>query len=236
MALDMFNSTGICEAIRLACQSKVKLTANCTASDTVTVGWTDRFRPNTGGVVYPITGLSIAAELLDSDTDAEPVTISEITDEYTFTLSAACTGTFTTAKKATIGLVTPTVTLGSTASVTDSYVKFKSAINENQFPAIAVFELGGTQAGFTTKQYKQLRTFQILLCRRDAIAEESQQELEDDIQALANSLMEDYRLAGTVRNCWVSAWDMVPPEDPEFDGFSVGGVTLMTETIAQWQK
>lgn len=236
MALDMFDSTGICEAIRLAVQSKVKLTANCTASATVTVGWTDRFRPNTGGAIYPITGLSIAAELLDSDTAAEPVTISEITDEYTLTLSSACSGTFTTGNDATIGLVTPTVTLGSSASVTASYFGFKVAIEANNFPCIAVFEDSGTQAGFTTKQYKQFRAFRILYCRQKAINEESQIELEQEIQALGNCLMEDYRLAGTVRNCWVSAWDMNAPDDPEFEGFDVGQVELTTESIADWQK
>lgn len=239
----MFDSSGICEAIRLLVQSKLKLTANCAASATVQVGSTEMFRPTGARPVYPITGLTISASLLDSDTAAEAVVIDQITDLTTLVLYQACAGTFTTANNATIELATPRVTLGSAGYVVDGWSGFSQAITGTALPAIAVIEEDGTMPGEragTNVQYDQFRTWRILYARRRATDEQSEQVMKQAIQALCNLIMEDYTLGGSVRQRMGLSWSFTPPQRTpflmDFDAVDVGQVMFQTVNRVLWDK
>ena len=241
MAVDIHDLGATAEAIRLLVQSKLKLTANCSASATVSVGSTWLFVPASGPPVYPITGLSIAALLDDSDSAAEAVTITQITDDTTLVLHQACAGTFTTAKSATIGLATPRVTLGASARVTEDYSRWQDAIENAKLPAIAVMEgAASLPDGPPARRFPVQREFRVLYARQLATDEESAQVLKQQIGALVNLLAEDIKLGGTVDNAWVSGWDYRPQEDMAYfdgmDAVSVGVVTLQTSVYKLWNK
>lgn len=238
MPLDMLNSAAVSEAVRLLCQSKLKLAENCAASATVKVGSTELFRSTQGGPVYPITGLAVAAVLDDSASCPEPVTVSAIVDLETLTLHAACAGTFTTANDATIRLATPRVTLGASANVTDGWFEFPEEIAAAKLPAIAVLREPTIFVPATLRHELHIYPFRILYARQKGVDEESPRVLEQAIEALYDLLSEDLYLGGTVDERRLTGCDLRPPEDMAYQpqGVDVAELRLEGRKFVAWEK
>lgn len=236
MAVDMLDSANISEQLRLLCQSKLKLTANCSASATVTVGSTELFR--TTAPNYPITGLSVGAVLDDSDTCPEPVTITEITDLTTLVLHQACAGTFTTAKQATIRLGTVRVALGASAAVTEGPFKWADTVAAAKLPAITVEEQPVSEGPGTLQQFEYVYNFRVLYARQKATDEQSARVLKQQIKLLHDLLREDIYLGGTADNVEITAVDYRPPEGYayEHESIDVGYVGVAVTKYHLWSK
>ncbi|MFQ5810250.1 MAG: hypothetical protein ACE5JM_11580 [Armatimonadota bacterium] len=237
--LDMFDSAAITEAVRLLAQSRVKLAADCAATDTVQVGSTELFREGPGRPAYPITGLSIAATLQDGASGPEAVTIAEVSSLDTLRLSAPCIGTYRTANGASIGLAQGRLTLGSEAAVSEGRPEAIIDPATSALPAVAVFERKGEMSSDGgNRVYRQRRVIDVYYIRRRQAGEETGVEQKQAVQALVNLLMEDMYLGGTCADAWVSGWDFEPQqrEGYEWAAIDVSRVELTAESWELWDK
>jgi hypothetical protein len=237
--LDMFDSAAITEAVRLLVQSRTKLTADCVASDMLQVGSTELFRESPGRPAYPITGLSIAATLQDEQSGPETVTIVQISSLHMLWLASPCTGTYRTAKAASIGLAAPRLSLGSEAAVSEGRPEAIIDPATSALPAVAVFERKGEMSGDGgNRVYLQRRLIEVYYIRRRRLGEQSAVELKLATQTLKNLLMEDMYLGGTCSDAWVSAWDFEPQQRDGYDwaAIDVSRVELTAESWRLWDK
>jgi len=237
--LDMFDSAAITEAVRLLVQSRVKLTADCDASDAVQVGSTELFRDGPGRPAYPITGLSIPATLQDEESGPEAVTIAEISSLGTLQLASPCTGTYTVANAASIGLAQPRLALGSEAAVSEGRPEAIIDPATSALPAVAVFERKGEMSSDGgNRVYRQRRVIDVYYVRRRQAGEQTGVEQKQAVQTLVNLLMEDMYLGGTCGNCWVSGWDFEPQQQEGYDwaALDVSRVELTADAWKLWDK
>ncbi len=222
---NIYGVSDLSEAIRLLCQGKVLLTANCAASATVTVGSNAIFEA------------ADTCELEDDDTAAEVATVASITSNDTVTLASAVSGTFTTAQNARIGLATPPVTLGASGFVANGKPRFVvEPAGENKLPALVIWHVyenddagGGNRSKHIQHQYR------ILLARKIEADTDPVALMQTDIAALKNQLAQDRNMGG---QAW---WSRIAGSTPEsryagvFADFSGGAVAVGQIDFEAWQ-
>lgn len=203
------------EALRLLCQARVKLTADCSASDSVTVG------------SNAIFAAARAVTLRDDNTSAEAATVSTITGSTGITLTAACTGAFTTAQNATIGWATPPLAVGSTGFVADGRPRLIVDTDDSTvLPSLVVWRVNSATVGGGNVTRHIRHTYRILVAREISAATTPRSLMQASLDAICNVLEQDREVGG---QAW---WSRVIGSNPDstfagvFSGLGGGNVQV----------